>query len=528
VKKTANALKVDELHLEENNTVQLVDVALIDPSPVNKRGEMNIDDLAKSIKEQGLLNAVIVRRHPRKKGRYELVCGERRWRAFKKLKEKQIPAVIRCLSEVEAHEITGSENILRQDLTVIEESETIKQLIKDGQTPEQIAQKWGKSVTWVARRSLIGDLIPEWMTMVKDQTHPVSKWSASHLELIARYSPEEQMAIAKSFVFFDATISLGSLEGLLQSRSNLLKAAPWNLYDETLSPTAGSCNNCQKRSSCEPTLFPEEYESGESDRCLDTECWKEKLFLFHKKKISGYGETYPNLVLLDKGSLPSDMAPAFFEKEILRLHEVEFVASKKDENAIPAYTIDGPGSGRIQWVKKAEHLKNHKKVGRPKKEPQTPEEAIEGKREAFEKKRLARYFAKVISLLTNLQSNIYNDAERCGQITSREILSLALAFGTAKYDYNEAALDSPLTCLERYDKIMQDSDDALHAKMIAAVIKKMIEKLEGDIFEGFYDLQSADKICHVLMIDSQSMWEEIEVELPWPKALQNKPETQAT
>ena len=524
--KKPNALQVDELHLEENNTVQLVDVALIDPSPVNKRGEMNIDDLAKSIKEQGLLNAVIVRRHPRKKGRYELVCGERRWRAFKKLKEKKIPAIVRCLSEIEAHEITGSENILRQDLTVIEESETIKQLIKDGQTPEQVAQKWGKSVSWVARRSLIGDLNSTWMTMVKDATHPVSKWSASHLELIARYSPEEQEVIAQRVVFFDATISVQNLESLLLARNNMLQTALWNLYDETLSPDAGSCKNCQKRSSCEPSLFPEENECGVNDRCLDSKCWSEKLHLFHKKKIAGYGETYPNLVLLDKSVFSSEDA-ATLGNEILRPHEVEFAASKKEKDALPAYIIAGPGSGKIQWVKKAECLSNRKKRGRPKKKPQTPQEAIEGKREAFEKKRLARYFAKVISLLTNLYSNILNDAQRCGQITNREILSLALAFGTAKYDYNEAALGSPLTCLERYDKIMQDSDDALHAKMIAAVIKKMIEKLEGDIYEGFYDLQSADKICNVLMIDSQSMWEEMEAELPWPKALQKKPETQA-
>jgi ParB family transcriptional regulator, chromosome partitioning protein len=107
-----------------------------------------LDELVLSIKEKGVLQPVIVQK-AKGKG-YELVVGERRWRASKKAGLKKIPAVIRDVSDAESLEIAIIENIHRQDLNPIEEAEAYSQLADEfGLTQEKLAKRLGRNRTTI-------------------------------------------------------------------------------------------------------------------------------------------------------------------------------------------------------------------------------------------------------------------------------------------------------------------------------------------------------------------------------------------
>jgi len=116
------------------------------PNPQQPRKHFDdekLDELVQSIRENGVLQPVIVQKRP---NGYELVVGERRWRASQKANLKKIPVVIREVSETQSLEIALIENIQRQDLNPIEEAEAYARLGDDfGLTQEQLAKRLGKS-----------------------------------------------------------------------------------------------------------------------------------------------------------------------------------------------------------------------------------------------------------------------------------------------------------------------------------------------------------------------------------------------
>jgi ParB family transcriptional regulator, chromosome partitioning protein len=127
----------------------LVDVPLdaIVPNPHQPRvhfDEETLEDLAESIRQIGVLQPVILR--PSESGQFELVAGERRWRAARRAGLHSIPAIVRTLEEVASVEQALVENLHRQDLTALEEASAYQQLIEDFHlTHEQVALRVGKS-----------------------------------------------------------------------------------------------------------------------------------------------------------------------------------------------------------------------------------------------------------------------------------------------------------------------------------------------------------------------------------------------
>jgi ParB family chromosome partitioning protein len=118
----------------------------IQPNPLQPRKHFDdekLDELVQSIRENGVLQPVIVQK--KEKG-YELVVGERRWRASQKANLKKIPVIVREVSETRSLEIALIENIQRQDLNPIEEAEAYARLGDDfGLTQEKLAKRLGKS-----------------------------------------------------------------------------------------------------------------------------------------------------------------------------------------------------------------------------------------------------------------------------------------------------------------------------------------------------------------------------------------------
>ena len=119
--------------------------------PRHSIDEEKIEELAQSVRENGILQPLLVRRHPDLDDAYEIIAGERRWRAAQMAKVHEVPVVVRELSDQEALEIGLVENLQRQDLTPLEEADGYQRLIDEfSHTQEILSKTVGKSRSHVA------------------------------------------------------------------------------------------------------------------------------------------------------------------------------------------------------------------------------------------------------------------------------------------------------------------------------------------------------------------------------------------
>jgi len=116
--------------------------------PRKRFDDARMDELAASIRQHGVVEPILVRRHG---ARYRIVAGERRWRAAQRAGLREIPAILREASDIEAFELALVENLQRADLNAIEEAEAYEVLVKEhGLTQEQVAEKVGKDRSSIA------------------------------------------------------------------------------------------------------------------------------------------------------------------------------------------------------------------------------------------------------------------------------------------------------------------------------------------------------------------------------------------
>ncbi len=140
--------------------VREIEIGRIRPNPEQPRVQFTeeaIDELADSIAERGVLQPILLRPHG--DGGFEIVAGERRWRAAQRARLHTIPAIVREIDDSTAAEITLIENIQREDLNAIEEAEGYRQLIqRHGHTQEDVAKLVHKSRSHVANLLRLLDL----------------------------------------------------------------------------------------------------------------------------------------------------------------------------------------------------------------------------------------------------------------------------------------------------------------------------------------------------------------------------------
>ncbi len=119
--------------------------------PRRRFDEASIAELTQSVKEKGVLQPLLVRRHPDKPNAFEIIAGERRWRSAQAAGLHEVPVVVRDLTDREALELSIIENIQRQDLTPLEEAEGYRRLLDEFQhTQEDLARSLGKSRSHIA------------------------------------------------------------------------------------------------------------------------------------------------------------------------------------------------------------------------------------------------------------------------------------------------------------------------------------------------------------------------------------------
>ena len=184
------------------DAVQHVPVGAIRPLPGQPRrhfDENAIAELADSIGLRGLLQPIIVRRSPDGEG-FQLVAGERRWRAAQRAGLHQIPALVRELDDAATYEIALVENIQRQDLNAIEEASAYRRLIEDfWHNQEALAKLVGKSRSHVANLMRLLDLPQAVQALVGDGSlamgHARALIGAEDAEAIARRVAKEGLSV---------------------------------------------------------------------------------------------------------------------------------------------------------------------------------------------------------------------------------------------------------------------------------------------------------------------------------------------
>ncbi len=146
-----DALFLDNSTSENGNTATMLNINEIEPNrnqPRKNFNENGLEELAKSIEQNGIIQPILVR--PMADGSYQLIAGERRWRAARMVGLHEVPVTIREMSDEEASVFALIENLQREDLSPVEEAEGLKSLIESyGFTQEEAADRVGKSRTAV-------------------------------------------------------------------------------------------------------------------------------------------------------------------------------------------------------------------------------------------------------------------------------------------------------------------------------------------------------------------------------------------
>ncbi len=187
----------------EQNAPAEISLMDIEPNLGQPRKEFDpeaLEELADSIKRYGLLQPLVVR--PINGGRYQLVAGERRWRASRIAGLSAVPAIVKELSDGETAEIALVENLQREDLNPIEEAAGYKSLMEDfGLTQEEVAVRVGRSRPAVTNAMRLLDLPDEVLDMVKKGTI-----SAGHGRALLGFSDKEELLKAAKAASFGANV----------------------------------------------------------------------------------------------------------------------------------------------------------------------------------------------------------------------------------------------------------------------------------------------------------------------------------
>lgn len=197
---------LDALYSENdsNNSVSTLNINEIEPNRDQPRkifDEKALEELSKSIKQNGIIQPLLVR--PMSDGSYQLVAGERRWRAARMAGVTEIPVTIREMTDEEASVFALIENLQREDLNPVEEAQGLKSLIETyGFTQEEAAERVGKSRVAVTNTLRLLKLPDSVLTLLGD-----GKLTAGHCRALVSLDDEKEMLrIADSAITNDLSV----------------------------------------------------------------------------------------------------------------------------------------------------------------------------------------------------------------------------------------------------------------------------------------------------------------------------------
>lgn len=271
--------------MERKNEIKNVPISAILPSPRNPRktfDEVSLQELADNIKQQGLLQPITVRPiidlldQEGNLAKYEVVCGERRFRAVKMNGDETIPCIVRDLDDETAYEVMITENLQRKDIDPMEEAFAFNELVKAGKSCDEIAQRFGKPLRFVQSRVKLATLIPEAKKLVTDGAMDIGA-----AQIICKLSEDEQKGFIEQYKNY-GSYSKGYAKNYAENLFCVLERAEWH---KSYKGACGcKCSECEYNSANAGCLF---YEMKGTPRCTNKDKYKAKWFSWMQKLING-------------------------------------------------------------------------------------------------------------------------------------------------------------------------------------------------------------------------------------------------
>jgi ParB/RepB/Spo0J family partition protein len=251
-------------------------------SPTNPRKTYSIpelEELARSIRDHGLINPITVRPvyndvHPNIRSWYEVVAGNRRFKAAQIADMEFVPCIVRELSDDQVLDIQIDENLHRQDVPPLEEADAFKSLLDAKRISiNELAARLNKSAAYIYRRIKLTNLSDKYRPHLQSGALPVTT-----AEIFASYPQEAQEVIYKNVcytegervIFYDSR----NVRSRLESQTcNSLQKAIWPLDHVDMQPGLQACTTCEKNTAVATLLFPD---GADAPRCTDKACWNIK------------------------------------------------------------------------------------------------------------------------------------------------------------------------------------------------------------------------------------------------------------
>lgn len=273
-----SALISDDLENEiaEQNTTGIKKIKIIEVEPNREQprkafDEDSLNELADSIKQYGILQPIIV---ANKNNRFEIIAGERRWRAAKIAGLKEVPAIVKDYSDLEILEVALIENIQRENLNAIEEAMAFQKLINDfNLKQDELAEKVSKSRTAITNTLRLLNLDQRVQQMIIDEM--ISSGHARTLLAIDNLDRQYELALK----IFDEKLSVRETEKLIKNIGKIRKKRDkeesteiieiYKKIEENIKKILGTKVSINNKSSKAGKIEIEYYNQDDLDRILE-------------------------------------------------------------------------------------------------------------------------------------------------------------------------------------------------------------------------------------------------------------------
>jgi ParB/RepB/Spo0J family partition protein len=519
--------------------LSLGDIVLSGSNPriVNQKTQ-SFADLVESIKAGGIRVPIMVRPHPKQKGKYELLAGNRRIVAAQAAKVDKVPCNIHPdISDEAAFDITFFENFGREDLTPLEEGKAaVISLEKYKGDVKAAASKLGKSEKWILQRiaiekNLCAEIKKE---ITQGENNYINMWTASHLQLIAGLPAEMQRLIWHNYC--DDMPTTKKLEAEILQMLRPVNKAPWQLDEKAEVSICGKkikvcCSTCIKRSSSQPGLFddisdPEKIKKD--DKCLSKECWDQRMKAYVDNKAMELKKEHPELALIVKGHRRWDDEGYELNRTYNHLlFKGDYKICKKDnKNAIPALVVNGQGVGQVEYIEIPKSNTSGSSSSAPKEKTKTLAE----KKKELESKRQFSVLRQLMKAIAGTKvkdiKNPNEDPPLC------EVLKLAVFMGTDSdviHKFNGSHYGQEV--MHKYAKSLNNkSTEDLTEMLFEAVKPNLIEEVtynDAITRTPESNIKAGKAIADLLGLDIDAMYKKACEEYPVPKAWKAENENNA-
>jgi ParB/RepB/Spo0J family partition protein len=333
-----------------SNDIALSKIIISGTNPRKIFNDEKLKELSNSIKEHGVIQAILVR--PKGK-RFELICGERRFRASKLAGIKTIPSLIREVDDEQAFQMQIIENLERENVHPMNEAQAFKQVLAfKGTTNKTIADKLAKSESYVVQRLQLNSLIEQWQERFLND----EEVTLSHVLIISKHTAEVQEELLKDASDWNGNIKTAKeLENYINRVVvRQLSNANFDPLKENLADGVGACISCAKRSGFNKLLFAE---VEQEDTCFDKACFELKAHIQALNSINSVIQSDEEvLYLISDNDISQKVEGLIIDNGLSTLkqytHFYNTFDDKEDkEERLPAIWLNGYAFGKKTFVK---------------------------------------------------------------------------------------------------------------------------------------------------------------------------------